>query len=113
MTSTQSAWIALYNANARSNGPQTAIVGSNPAKRAIISQLTQDEILAAGGTAQNGGWNLQMLATDLATAPDKFDSTQIFSGTVPLSNRALKVGNVDNNNGILYITAMDFVAHES
>ncbi len=113
MTATQSAWVSLYNANARSNGPQTAIVGANVAKRAIISKLTQDEILAAGGTAENGGWNLQMLATDLGAPAAKFDVVQIYAGTVPLDNRALKVGNVDNNNGVLYITATDFVAHES
>lgn len=113
MTTTQNAWLALYAANTRSNGVQTAEIGINPAKRAIISKLTQDEIFAAGGTAENGGWNLQMLAPDFANAPAKFDDVQIFGPTIPLGNQGLKVSNVDNNNGIYYIVATDFVAHES
>ncbi len=113
VTQTQTAWVSLYNANTRVNGAQTATVGTNAGKRAIISKLTQDEILAAGGTAENGGWNLQMLATDLGALPAKFDVVQVFADTIPLDNAALKVSNVDNNNGVFYITATDFVAHES
>ncbi len=118
MTPTQNAWLALYAANARANGAQTATITRDGApvttsKRAIISELTMDEVLAAGGTAENGGYNIQMLATDFAQPPAKFDTVEIFSETIPLNNGTLELDSPNLNNGIWYLKATDFVAHES
>lgn len=116
MTQTQQAWLELYGANTEVNGAQTATItrdGSpvTTSKRAIISEITEDEILAAGGTAENGGYHLQMFAPDFGIQPEKFDDVEVFGPTIPNST-GLKIINVNNNNGIIYIDAGDFVSKE-
>lgn len=116
MTPTQTAWLSLYAANKAVNGDQRAAVGAvSNQGRAIISELTMDEILAAGGTAQNGGYNVQMLAIDFSAAPEKQMPVTVLGPTVdPVSSGlgSLQVLSANNNNGIYYIQVGDFVAHE-
>ncbi len=105
-------WLALYAANTAMNGVQTVCIAGTSAVAAIVSEMTEDEILAAGGTAENGGYNIQMLASRAVRKPQKFDSIQVYGPTIEqLEN--LQVFNSNLNNGVIYCQAADFVASET
>ncbi len=110
-TRTQTAWEATYRANTAANGAQTATIGPVNTKRAIVSEMTADEILAVGGTAEAGGFNIQMLASDFDSPPEKFQDVEVFGPTLAVQP-GLKVVNVNTNNGVYYIQAGDFVSLE-
>lgn len=111
-TPTTRAWEALYRANTAANGAQTAAIGPQTAKRAIVSEMTMDEILAAGGTAENGGYNVQMLAQDFQSVPEKQQSALAYGPTIDTFS-GLQVLNVNVNNGVVYLQIGDFVAGET
>lgn len=104
MSNTTDAWEELYTAQTEAVGEIRATVNGTNA-RAIITEVALDEIFAAGGLAEGGGFTLQMLASDFAVEPPKFTP-------VLARGQNLQVLGVNNNGGILYITSGDPVAKE-
>lgn len=48
-----------------------ATVGAVANKDAIVEEITYDEIVAAGGIGESGGFRIQMRKSDFATKPAK------------------------------------------
>lgn len=106
MSAVTDAWLALYSAQTGFLGVAvTATVGAVTDK-AIPSAINLEQILAAGGLAEGGGYTIQMPASAFTVEPPKATPISIFGVS-------LVVGGCKNNNGILYIDAVDFVASET
>lgn len=105
MTNIEKAWNDLYAAQTDAIGEQLTASVNNEGCRAIISDITLDEILAAGGQAEAGGFTLQIPLSELGEEPAKFSP-------VVCRGKTLQALNVNSNNGIVYITAGDPVANE-
>lgn len=81
-----------------------ATIGAKAAdKPALITQLDSDIIIVAGGVAEAGGLELQMLVSDFSTAPAKLDA-------VTALGQSLEILEFKTNNGIYYIIAGKFAA---
>lgn len=104
---TVQAWRELYAAQTEATGEKkTATIGSRTGVPCVVSEMRFDQIIAYGGKAESGGFELQVAAADLSnTKPDKL-------ATVTHKTTTLKVQNVADNNGVYYITAFDPVAQE-
>lgn len=60
----------LLNAQEEAFGTRlTATVGAVANKDAIVEEITYDEIIAAGGVGESGGFRIQMRVSDFATKP--------------------------------------------
>ena len=109
MSATTSAWAELYSA--QTEAIELAIKATIGAyavsKRAILSELTSDEIIVEGGTAENGGFKLQMLDSDFSSAPPKGTVCAVNGSAAGL---ALEVISSTLNNGIRHLTVGDFAA---
>lgn len=79
-------------------------------KPAVLSAVKLDKIFTEGGAAENGGWEIQMLLSDLSGEPPK--GTKI-SCNGEASGHDLEVDSVDRNGLIAYITAVDFGAQNT
>ena len=101
------AWRELYAAQTEATGEKkTATIGTRTGVPCVVSEMRFDQIIAYGGKAESGGFELQVVAADLGnTKPVKL-------AAVTHKATALKVQAVVDNNGIFYITAFDPVAQE-
>lgn len=86
----------------------TATIGEVTAD-ALVSQIEADILPVPGGTADAGGYTLQMRVSDFETAPAKFEPVQITGRT----DANLKVVNVTETGGVYTITVGDPAAENS
>jgi hypothetical protein len=77
-----------------SGSPQFAIVNGRKV-RAIIEEITSDEIMMAGGIAESGGFRVQVRWADFAQKPEQGDS-------VEARDQDLEVVSVVNRNDVVY-----------
>lgn len=112
MSEITDAFDELLDAQEEATGERLkASVGAVVDKDAVIEELTFDEIVAAGGTAENGGFKLQMRKSDFPTRPPEFDAQGVKT-TVVARGVTLQLLSVTENNGILLIGAGDSVAED-
>lgn len=102
------AWEALYRAQTYQVGSAYRATVGSVTGRAIISELNADEIFAAGGTAQAGGYSLQMLVSDFDKDPEK-----LVTKVSALGLEMVLLTSPVKNNGIYYFQAGDPVAEEN
>jgi hypothetical protein len=100
MSTITAAFSGLYKAQGASVDAQYEATVAGTTARCVASEINLDEILVPGGTANRGGWLLQMFRSDFAEIPPKFSD-------VTFQGRSLKVASVNENNGVLYVTAYD------
>lgn len=105
-------WKRLYDAQSRDLGEYivATIAGFCISKPAIISAIDIDAQFIEGGVAEGGGWNIQMRLSDLSGEPPKGTS---ITCNGEAAGSPLEVLNFQRNNGIAYITAVDFSAQNS
>lgn len=104
---TVQAWRELYAAQTEATGEKkTATIGTRTGVPCVVSEMRFDQIIAYGGKAESGGFEMQIAAADLnSTKPAKLTAVTHKATT-------LKVQAVADNNGIYYITAFDPVEQE-
>lgn len=98
-------WVMLYNQATIQLGEARLASVNGITGRAIVGEMNADEIFAAGGLAESGGFKLQMLASDFSIQPQKFSPATARGVT-------LQVLNANDNDGILYLEIGDPVANE-
>ncbi len=103
MSMTTDTWLQLYRSQTEACGALYATINGQQVQ-SIISALTSDQVFAAGGQADAGGYSVQVLSSSVPV-PSKGDP-------ILVNGSAQEVGVVKNNNGILYIEAVDFVSQE-
>jgi hypothetical protein len=82
----------------------TVTVGDVENKDAIVEKLTFDDIVAAGGVAEKGGFRLQVRESDFPGDLHLRDATA--------RGVTLKVMTEERNNGVLVLTIGDPVAED-
>lgn len=100
-------WLSnLYPAQTALTGfAYTATIGAVVNKVCVATELSYDEIIIHGGEGEKGGYELQMLETDVP-APVKYQAVTLKrDGTDFVTG--LKVLNFKRNNGVLYVFVGD------
>jgi hypothetical protein len=101
-------WYRLWAAQGRRIGLDVmADLGEYGGGKAIISSVVVDPSFISGGIAEAGGWNIQIPIRELIGEPAK-KSRITCNGEA--EGKDLRVDNVERNNGIFYILAVDFAA---
>jgi hypothetical protein len=106
-TLTQSAWRELYAVQTEVIGVAiVATVGAvASSKPAIISETSLDNQIISGGVGEGGGFELQMLESDLSAAPAEAVAVTC-NGSA--TGKALVLISSKLNNGLWYLTVGDF-----
>ena len=94
------AFADLYEAQTESCGVSRTITIGAVTASAIVSPLTTDEVIVAGGIGDNGGYSAQVLVSDFATRPAK-------NATVTFGASTLYVLQISESNGIYTLTMGD------
>ena len=98
------AFVELLDANDECCGTPQFVMIDGKQKRAIIEEITTDEILIMGGTGEKGGFRAKTRQAEFASSPIKGMSIQKLADGKPLT-----IINVSERNGVEYeITAGDF-----
>lgn len=102
MTRMAEAFESLLEAQGRAIGPRRVRIGRQ-IYDAIIDELGGEQIFAAGGEAESGGFRAQIAKSLFAARPRKFADAQIVG-----SGTEFQILSVNEVNGVTYeITAGD------
>lgn len=95
MSDLSDAFDELLDANDDATGiPQFAIVNGKKV-RAIIEEMTNDEIMIAGGVAESGGFRVMVRKADFAWRPQQGDS-------IEARGQDLEVMSITNRNDVSF-----------
>lgn len=99
----------LYAAQTRTIGVAilATVDGYASGKPAILSTIATNDIYVDGGTATDGGYELQMKASDFGTEPPKQTRVTCNGDAAGIE---LEVMDVDTSNGIYLIKLASFAA---
>lgn len=113
MSNITDAWQSLYDAQTEAIGfPLTANIYEIDVG-CIASANTMNQILAPGGLTDEGGYELQMLASNFSSGRDlKLNADGDVPNLITIQGVTLEVIQDNNNNGVLYVTCSKFVSKE-
>ncbi len=113
MSNITDAWQTLYDAQTEAIGFELTanVYGIDVA--CIASAGTMNNILAPGGVTEDGGYELQMLASNFSPGRDlKLNADGDIPNSITIQGVTLEVIQENDNNGIKYCTCGRFVAKE-
>jgi hypothetical protein len=97
MSEFDDAFVELLDCNDEVLGTPQIVLIEGRKHRAIIEEITVDEIIVAGGNAESGGFRAKTRKADFADRPEQGDEIKRIT-----DDRALSILSIIERNGVEY-----------